>query len=355
MQGWQSVRQFVTMPHIRRRRAEVGGLMAAAGGLQIAAAAGLAYVAGFGAVRDVLGRFDAPWLAALAGSLAISFVGYYFAYRGIYSVEGGPGLGRRELIAVVTAGFGGFLAHGGGALDQYALQAAGADKRDASVRVTALAGLEHGILGYVGSGAAIAVLALGLPAPPADFSVPWAVIPVPATAAAFVLAERYRDRLRPQRGWRRKLAVFLDSIHLIRQLILQPRRYGLVVAGMVLFWLADGFSAWAALALFGFSMNGAALLVGFGTGMVFTRRTGPLAGAGVLMLLLPVTIWYSGAPLATAIAAIFVYRVLSLWLPMPFALASLRPLRAMGEGRAPHTEGTETAAGEPSLRHRPGG
>jgi hypothetical protein len=110
-------------------------------------------------------------------------VGYYFAYRGIYSVEGGPGLGRREMIAVVTAGFGGFLAHGGGALDQYALQAAGPDKRDASVRVTALAGLEHGILGYVGSGAAIAVLALGLPAPPADFSVPWAVIPVPATAA----------------------------------------------------------------------------------------------------------------------------------------------------------------------------
>jgi len=39
--------------------------------------------------------------------------------------------------------------------------------------------------------------------------------------------------------------------------------------------------------MFGFRMNAAALFVGFATGMVFTRRTGPLAGAGVLALVLP--------------------------------------------------------------------
>ncbi len=134
--------------------------------------------------------------------------------------------------------------------------------------------------------------------------------------------------------------------------MLRPRRHGLATGGMLLFWLADAFSAWAALAAFGFTMNGAALIVGFGTGMVVTRRTGPLAGAGLLMLILPVTIWYSGAPLATSVAAIFAYRVLSLWLPMPFALASLRTLREMGEGRAPSAEGTAETQHEPSLRHR---
>jgi hypothetical protein len=41
-------------------------------------------------------------------------------------VDGGPALPAKRLRAVVAAGFGGFLAHGGGALDQYALQAAGA-------------------------------------------------------------------------------------------------------------------------------------------------------------------------------------------------------------------------------------
>ena len=352
MTGLQSVRQFLAAPHIRRRRAVVAGLLAAAAALQVGAAVGMAYVAGFGQIRDVLGRFSAPWLAASAGTLVLSFVGYFYAYRGIYRTEGGPRIGRREMIAVVTAGFGGFLAHGGGALDSYALQASGADEREASVRVTALAGLEHGVLGFIGCGAGIAVLAQGLSSPPPDFSIPWAVIPVPATAAAFWLAERYRHRLARSQGWRGKLGIFLDAIHLIRELMLRPRRHWLAVAGMVLFWLADGFAAWAAMAAFGFMMNGAAFVVGFGTGMIFTRRTGPLAGAGVLMVALPPAIWYSGAPFATAVVGVFIYRVLSLWVPMPFAVASLNTLRAMGEGRPARVEGTATTEGEPALRHR---
>jgi hypothetical protein len=64
--------------------------------------------------------------------------------------------------------------------------------------------------------------------------------------------------------------------------------------------------------------------------MIFTRRAAPLAGAGILALVLPVTLWVSGAPLAIAISGIFVYRILSLWLPLPFALASLPELRQLG-------------------------
>lgn len=142
-QALRSVRRFASVPHIRRRVAQVAALLGAAAALQVAAAVGLAYVAGFSEIAHALGRFDAPWIAAVAGSLAISFVGYYI-------------------------------------------------------------------------------------------SVPWAVIPVPGTAAAFLLAERYRARLRGRPGWREKLAVFLDSIHLIRELILRPRRHGLAVAGMLL-------------------------------------------------------------------------------------------------------------------------
>ena len=95
---------------------------------------------------------------------------------------------------------------------------------------------------------------------------------------------------------------------------------------MALFWAGDALAIWSALAAFGFVMNGPALLVGYCTGMVFTRRVAPLAGAGTLTLILPLTIWASGAPLATAITAIAAYRLLG-WLSLPPALASLPVLR----------------------------
>ncbi len=118
---------------------------------------------------------------------------------------------------------------------------------------------------------------------------------------------------------------------------------------MGLFWAADAFATWAGLAMFGFDMNAAALFVGFATGMVFTRRTGPLAGAGVLALVLPVTIWVSGAPLAVAVAGVFVYRVLALLIPMPGSLAALPTLRDMGQGPASGKEGIQ-GVNEAALR-----
>jgi hypothetical protein len=315
--------------HLHRRSVSLGGLMLLAAALDVAAAAGLCYVAGFHAVHTALARISWPWLLVLAGSIAASFAGYFAAYQGIYRVEGGPRLTGRRARAVVTAGFGGFLGHGGAALDGYALRAAGAGERDSRVRVAALAGLEHGVLGVLGTVTGIVVLTTGLWEPPADFTLPWAVLPVPGFVLAFWLAERYRGRLRSDRGWRGMLGVFLDAIHLNRELFLRPHTSGPAALGMAVFWVAEAFAMWAGLAAFGTLMNGAALFVGYATGMIFTRRTGPLAGAGVLMLVLPLTLWHSGAPLAVAVAGVFVYRVLSVWLPIPFALWFLPTLRGM--------------------------
>jgi uncharacterized membrane protein YbhN (UPF0104 family) len=337
---------------MNRRGTEIGLLLALAVFLELAAGTGLAYIAGFGAVQHVLPHFwrDWPWLAGVLGALIISFVGYYLAYDGIFSVEGGPKLPGRQMRAIVAAGFGGFLSHGGSALDDYALRAAGAGKRDASVRVSALAGLEHGVLSIGATVAAIVVLATGRHAPPIDFTLPWAVIPVPGFVVAFWLAERYRDRLRDQQGMRGKTGVFLDSIHLIRRLFLSPGEYWAAVPGMALFWAADMLAAWLGVAAFGYQMNAATFIVAVGTGMVFTRRTGPLAGAGVLTLVLPLTLWYSGAPLPTVIAGVFAYRMLSLLLPLPFSLAALPGLRRMGRERQEHAHGIAEEPTEPALQ-----
>jgi hypothetical protein len=130
---------LLSVVHLRRRRSVLTVLVAVAVVLELAAGAGLAYVAGWSQVQAVLGDFDGIWLIALVGALLVSFAGYHYAYRGIFRVEGGPALPRRQMRAVVAAGFGGFLAHGGGALDQYALQAAGAEEDEAKARVAALA------------------------------------------------------------------------------------------------------------------------------------------------------------------------------------------------------------------------
>jgi hypothetical protein len=251
---------------------------------------------------------------------------------------------------VVAAGFGGLLAQSG-KLDKYALRAAGADETAARVRVLSLAAMEHGVLAIGGTVTAIVALASGLDVPP-DFTIPWAVIPVPGFLAAFWAAERYRHRFRGQPGWRGLLWTFLESVHLIRELFAHPLRWGWAVLSMALFWAADAFSVWAGLALFGLKMNGAALFIGYASGLVFTRRTGPLAGAGVLTLVLPVTIWYCGAPLAAAVAGVFAYRVLAFWLPTPASLAALPTLRAMGADQLRSAHGIVSEPNQRGLRRR---
>lgn len=302
--------------------------------LEVVAGTGLAYVVGFSRVRAVLGDIDWTWIAALAAVLVVSYAGYYFAYRGIFRVGGGPHLPGPQLLALVSAGFGGFLSQGGGFLDRQALQAAGADESEAKARVAALAGMEQGVLALGGSAAAIAVLAYGLRQPPLNTSLPWAIVPVPGLVIAFWFARRYRNSFRGRRGWRGWLGTFLYSVYLIRELFVHPRQWWFTVAGMAVFWAAEAFAVWAGIAAFGFRMNVFALFVGFVTGMVFTRRTGPLAGAGVLALALALTISYSGAPFAVAIVGVFAYRTAALWLPMPVSLAVLPTLREMAQQNA---------------------
>jgi len=285
-----------------------------------------------------------PWLCAVAAALAISAIGYYVAYRSIYAAEGGYQLSRRQLIAVVAAGFGGLFSTGGIRPDGLVLQASGASRREAMVRVTTLTGMEQGMLALYGCAASIAWLSLGLPGVPVDFTLPWAIIPVPAFAAAFWLASRYRPRLQGRPGWRARLSVWLDAVLLVRTLFARPVRHRGAIAGMALFWAGDALAVWTALAAFGFLMNGAAFIVGYCTGMVCTRRIAPLAGAGTLVLILPLTIWASGAPLATAITGVTVYRLPGGWLSLPSALASLPVLRETTRQAVPGTATRPRAA-----------
>lgn len=309
------------------------------------------YVAGFDAVGHRLAHAQWWWLVPSLAAVGLAFVGYFFGYRGMKWAEGGPRLDRRSVLAVVTAGFGGFLAHGPTALDQFAMQAGGADKREAKIRVAALGAFEHSVLALIVCPASIVALLIGEVVPRTDFAWPWAIIPPPAFVTGILLAERYRDRLRGRGGWRDGLASFFDTAHLIYVVLTRPRRHGLAVAGMALYWGANMFALWAATAAFGFRMSALSVIVALGTGMIFTRRTAPLAGAGVMTVALTPTLWYGAAvPFDSAAAGVIAYSFFTLWVPLPAALAALPRLRMLGRvAEAAADRDGPPQKGEPAL------
>jgi uncharacterized membrane protein YbhN (UPF0104 family) len=339
--------------NINRKLPQLAGFVVLAVVLWAGAGAGMAYVAGFGKVGHTIDHAQWWWLVPALGAVLIAFCGYYFAYRGIKRADRGPQLDFRALLAVVTAGFGGFLAHGGTALDEFAMRAGGADKREAKVRVSALAGFEHGVLAIIVCPSAIVAWALGLTIPRKDFTEPWAIIPPIGFALAIFLAERYRDRLRDRDGWRGKVGTFFDAIHIVWQVLRHPRQYGVAVLGMMLYWGADMFGLWATTRAFGYTMSALAIIVVLGTGMLFTRRTAPLGGAGIMVVALVPTLWYgAGVPYAAATMGVVAFRFMTLFIPMPGAFIALPKLRELGRhGEDSSGEGTGTNKGEPALQH----
>lgn len=299
--------------------------------LFVGALAGIAWIAGFGAVHERLERVQWPWLGASGAGMLVAFGGYRLAFEGIARVSGGPKLSRRDRSAVVVAGFGGFVARGGSAVDRYAMEAAGAGEREAKVRVAGLDSLEHVPIALGGCAAAITLLVAGTHShPPLDFLWPWAVAPLLGGALAVWAARRYRQGWRDASGWRGLLGIGLDGVWMLFDLVDQRTAYGLPYLGMCVFWAGDLFALWAALAAFDFRLGVPALIVAYAIGYALTRRTAPLGGAGMIETFLPLTLWDSGAPLAAAVAGVLAYRVANLWLPMPAAFAMLPRLRAIG-------------------------
>jgi hypothetical protein len=316
----------------------------------VGAGVALAYVAGFDEVWRVAQHPHWLWLAASLAGVLLAFVGYYYGYCGVGTIEDGPDdLSHRDRLAVVAAGFGGFLAHGGTGVDSAVMRAAGASRREAKVRVTLLGGLEHLILAIPCSVAAIVLLVEGVRKPPLDFIIPWAIGPALGFAIAFWAAERFRDRLRGRGGWREKLSVVFDATHLIGAMFRSPVRYAAPLCGMLLYWLADMWALWAGMAAFGLHMNGASAMVAFGTAMIVTRRTGPLGGAGILGAALAATLWYSGAPWAPAVLGTFSYRFFAVWLPQPLSFLMLPRLRRLLED-SPEAEDPTSAEREAHAR-----
>jgi hypothetical protein len=282
----------------------------------------VSWVAGFDHVLDRLRAVDPVWFASAFGAQIVAYVGYVLAYREVARVEEGYEISTKDAVAAVTAGFGSFVARGGFAVDVHAFKQGGLSDHEVRTRVLGLGALEYAMLAPAACIVAIQLLADGH-SPSLGLTLPWA-ISVPLGFIAALWAVEHRDTLRTHPGRRRHLAHALDSIHVLKCLFVQPR-HALGPLGTAVYWFGDIFCLWACLQA---TPSISLLLLGYATGYALTRRTLPLGGAGAVEALLPFALHWCGISLASAVLAVFAYRVFNLWLPIVPAALGLRSLKA---------------------------
>jgi uncharacterized membrane protein YbhN (UPF0104 family) len=267
------------------------------------------------------------WLGAALAAEVIAYLGYTVAYREIVRADRRSELDGTKVAALVVTGFGVFLHGGGFALDREALKQAGLRDREARARVLGLGALEYSVLAPAAFVAAIAILVRKAPVS-SSLTLPW-IIGVPVGAALALSALAFKDKLAGHSGWRVSIGHAVQALELVLRLARSPGRYGLAFVGIFFYWLGDIACLWCALHTFAAHIPVAQLIVGYATGYAITRRALPLGGAGVVEALLPFALSWVKVPLAPALLAVVVYRLINLWLPMLPALAGLPALRRL--------------------------
>ena len=310
---------------------------AVAAALFLGALAVMAAIAGWSSVADRLDVGLSFWFAVAFGAEVVAFPAYFFVYRSVAAIENGPRLSVVEALELVAVGFGAFLAKGGGTLDSTALQSEDGDDREGEVRVLALDALEHAPLAPAACAAAITLLAQGKRTPGLDFTIPWAVL-VPVGAVLAWFGVRHRRRFVGRDGWRGKLGNVLEAIAILFRLAQKWRSHWPAFAGATAYWAGDVVCLWASLQPFDAAPPIAGVILAHAVGYVLTRRTLPLAGAGIVEVLMPLTLVASGSPFAGAIAGVGVYRIFNLWLPLVPAVAVLPHLKKRHGGSVAERE-----------------
>lgn len=299
--------------------------------LALGAIAGLADLAGAERIDRAARNLHPVWLVLCFGGELVAYAGYVLAVRDTAKVDDGPKLSFGHSIRAVVGGFGVFAAtrsSGGFAVDYWALRTAGEDREGAVARVLALGALEYAVLAPAALCAAIAILADG-----EDISLgltlPWLAVIPGALVAIWLTSPKRADRYaKHSPGAGRIREGFAHSVAglsmLRRMLVAPPREHGLGLLGTAAYWAGDIACLWGALEFFGNPrLSLPALIIGYATGYVLTRRSLPAGGAGVVEIALTFALYWVGFPFVRALLGVVVYRLFNLWLPIIPAMAVL--------------------------------
>jgi uncharacterized membrane protein YbhN (UPF0104 family) len=291
--------------------------IAAAGALLIA------HITGADAIGQAFDEILPGWIALIAVAELLTYPAYALAYRSVACVHGHAPLGLPLTTRIVAAGFGPFHVAGGFGVDKQALHALHEDERSARVRVLGLGILEWALLAPTACIVSIVFLIRGEDILP-SLLWPWALaVPVGLGLALWVSAPGRRERLARVRGRRRGwLGDLLDGVGVLHELLRHPIRYWGAWVGTALYWAADITAFYAALRTFGLHLDFGKVIIAYATGYAATRRSLPLAGAGVTEVLMSYALYWVRQPLAPALAAVVMYRAFN------FVLAAMPALIA---------------------------
>ncbi len=345
---------------IDRRKALIGVVLALL--LAGAAFAVLGQVTHFGKLGAVAGRAEKVWLlVALLGQL-LAYLGYILAYRDVARASGGPCFGLATTARIVVFGLGASVlgaSVGGLAVDYWALRRTGTAGPVATRRVLAVGTIEWTVLSLYATGAGIVVLLLRVPAPSA-MAIAW-LVAVPSCVAGALWftspkrVQRFIDlRPRPHSGPRGHLRRAVDwvvnaarssagnaisGVVLVRHLLAHPLRYRGGAIGYPIYWAGDMLTLYAAVRAFGVPIDVAALVLAYATSFVISALPLPAGGAGGIEAAMALALHAVGVPLAPALLGVFVYRLITFWLPVLPALALLPSLRRLNQmlPTVPHT------------------
>jgi uncharacterized membrane protein YbhN (UPF0104 family) len=326
----------VTVEHLYKAH-RLAVLVAAAAVLTFGAFTGLAWWAGFVQVYHRFVHVHWWWVPVALACELVAYVGYIVAYREVARAEDGTELPLRSTAAMVSTGFGVFVASGGFALDETLLRDAGVPRKEARSRVLGLGALEYVVLAPAAMGAAIYIVLQTRPDLDPSLTFPW-IVGVPFGFVAVTVLMLNRSRIKLPRWIGKHVSHAVEALNLVKAMAMRPFPCGLAFVGIALYWAGDIACLWAALHVFFQEPPPLAQLVlGYATGYALSRRTLPLGGAGVVDLLLPISLGLVGIALAPAVVAVAVYRCMNLWLPMIPALAGLPTLRQIARRRAAAT------------------
>lgn len=292
--------------------------------LSAAALVGIAVDVGWHGIWDSMLHADWVFVLFVPVAVAVSHVGYAVSYREVARSEDCE-LTFFEALAIVATGFGPLSPRGGYTLDVQQLTKRGLPKDEAELRVRVLGMLEYAVLAPVTLVAAAYLMIQGARAQ-AGLLPSWAIgVPVGAVIAIAVLVKYRRDG-RPSTWWA-PLRENLDAIEGLIDLLRSWREAPLGLVGMVLYWAAEIAALGGCIDIFGHRRGAVAvMIVGYATGYALTRRSLPLAGAGVVEALMPFALNWVGFPLAASVLAVIAYRIFNMWLAMIPAVISRRRL-----------------------------
>ena len=306
-----------------------------AGALALAAAMGLADMAGYGRLVDAVQDVVPTWFAVCFGGQVLAYLGYVLAVRDIARVDGGPLLSFRLSMRTVVAGFGVFAAThaaGGFAVDYWTFRRSGLRRPEAVARVLALGALEYAVLAPAALVCAVLLLFGSGGHVQHAMTYPWLAVVPGLLAALWVSSPKRAARLTDLEAAgrvHRWFSYLVAGIVKLRSMLVAPRRYGLGIAGVSLYWLGDIACLWAALKIYNAELSTPALILAYATGYVLTRRSLPAGGAGLVEVLMTFALVWVGLPLAPALLGVVTYRAFNFWLPVIPALAALPAVRRM--------------------------